>query len=89
MGICEDMNWLAANKKGWGQVFRLIAESGTTSLRKLKDSYGEPDWWPVKAYVRLLVNRGLVKEEKGVLTLTEQGKKVFETVKTVEGVPPV
>jgi predicted transcriptional regulator len=89
MGIHEDMTWLATNKKGWGRIFKLIAEEENTNVRKLKDLYGGADWWPVKAYVRILMSRGLVKEEGGVLTLTEQGKKVFEMVKTVEGVPTV
>lgn len=87
MGIREDMNWLRSNQGGWGRIFKLIASEGETSVRKLKDAYGGADWWPVKAYVNLLVSRGLVVEEGGVLTLSEQGKKVFEMVKTVEGVP--
>jgi hypothetical protein len=89
MGVREDMNWLETGRKGWGRIFKLIAEREGVSLRKLKDSYGGGDWWPIRAYVRILVNRGLVKEEKGIITLTEEGEKVFEMVKTVEGVPSV
>jgi ribosomal protein S19E (S16A) len=89
MGIHEDMNWLKSNEKGWGRAFRLIAGEGGIGIRRLKELYGGEDWWPVKAYARLLVDRGLVVEEEGVFSLTEQGKKVFDMMKTMEGVAQV
>jgi hypothetical protein len=88
MGIKEDMNWLKSSENGWGKVFKLIADGGNISFRGLKELYGEEDWWPLNAYLRLLVDRGLVVEEKGALTMTEQGKKVSDTMKPMDGLGP-
>lgn len=84
MGVHEDIKWLETNKDGWSRVFKLIASEGNMGFRKIKDFYGVVDWWPVKTYVRRLVERGLISEDKGMLSLTEQGKKVSETLKTFD-----
>jgi len=84
MGVPEDINWLKSNEDGWGKIFRLIAESRGLSFRELKKRYNCPEWWPLKSYVNLLLERGLVESSDGVLVLSDHGKKVFDTMRTTE-----
>lgn len=89
MGIIEDINWLKTNSEGWGKIFEIVAKSKTISIPGIKEKYGDKDWWPVKSYLTILKSKGLVAEENGLISLTEHGKKVFETMKTIEEVASV
>ncbi|MDI6884602.1 MAG: hypothetical protein QMD00_05725 [Hadesarchaea archaeon] len=91
MGVTEDINWLKENEGGV-KVFLLIAGrlKDGLSLRELKESYGSEDWWPVKAHLRALADRGLVEASEGSYRLTEYGrKKVLEGLRAMEYVKPV
>ncbi|MEM2192223.1 MAG: hypothetical protein QXG38_01250 [Candidatus Hadarchaeales archaeon] len=89
MGILEDIHWLKSNADGWGKIFEIVAGSRAISIPEIKEKYGGEDWWPVKSYITILKARGLVAEENGLISLTEQGKKVHETMKTIEEVATV
>lgn len=84
MGVTEDVNWLKGNEEGVGKIFMLIASKGSLKLRELKELYGLEDWWPVKIYVRALVDRNLIEEREGGYKLTEYGLKVQESLNTME-----
>lgn len=84
MGVPEDINWLKSGEGQWGEVFRLIAEHGPLWFRQLKHKYRAPEWWSLKSFVEMLVERGLVEQTGSGLALTEHGKKVFEAIKTTE-----
>jgi len=90
MGITEDIQWLKLNEKGALAVFRIIVERGACTARAVKESYAkEGDWWPVKMYVRMLAERGLIEEREGEISLTDYGRRVAETLKATEGLAAV
>ncbi len=98
MGVSEDIQWLKEDEQGLGKIFLLIAENVVVTadereigveLRKIKELYGSEDWWPVKAYVRALKDRGLIAEDENGYKLTEDGKKVREGFKAIEYVRQV
>lgn len=84
MGVPEDINWLKSNEDGWGRIFRLIAGGRGLSFRELKKRCDISEWWPLKSYIRLLLERGLVEISDGLLVLSDHGKKVFDTMRTTE-----
>ncbi|MEW6222044.1 MAG: hypothetical protein AB1476_01805 [Candidatus Hadarchaeota archaeon] len=85
MGVTEDINWLNDDRSGVKRTFEIIAAENSIGLRKLKTLHGSENWWPVKAYVRSLLEKGLVGESDGIYKLTEHGREVFEGAKVVEG----
>ncbi len=89
MGVTEDINWLKADETGLGRVFLIMAGKGVLKLRELKEQYGSEDWWPVKAHVRTLIERGLLTELDGNYRLTDGGHKVLEGLKAIEYVKPI
>jgi len=82
MGIQEDINWLKDDPDRIG-VFKSIAKLGLATVRALKDDLRMDDWWPVKYHVNNLLGRGLVSNRGGAYELTEVGRNVFESVKTM------
>ncbi len=84
MGVAEDIEWLNDDEEGLRKVFLFIAGKAGVTLRGLKELYGSKDWWPVKSYVRALVDRGLVVERETDYVLTEHGKKVREGFRAIE-----
>jgi len=82
MGIQEDINWLKDDPDRIA-VFKSIAKLGLGTVRALKDDLRMDDWWPVKYHVNNLLGRGLVSDRGGAYALTETGKNVFESVKTM------
>lgn len=82
MGIQEDINWLKDDPDRIA-VFKSIAKLGLVTVRALKDDLRMDDWWPVKYHVNNLLGRGLVSDRGGAYSLTETGKNVFESVKTM------
>ena len=89
MGVADDINWLKDDEEGSGKIFLLIAGRKSVNLRELKGSFGSEDWWPVKAYVKSLIDRGIVVWMEGSYRLTEYGRKVLEGFKAIEYVEPV
>ncbi len=89
MGVSEDLNWLKEDKEGVGKVFLLITNKESARVRELYELFGVEDWWPVKAYVRALKDRGLIAEDENGYKLTEDGKKVREGFKAIEYVRQV
>ena len=83
MGVSEDIDWLKGDES-LGKIFRLISERGIINLRTIKELCGSEDWWPVKSYARALVDRGLVTKNENGYTLTEEGRKVRESLKAME-----
>jgi predicted transcriptional regulator len=88
MGVSEDIDWLKGDES-LGKIFRLVAERGRVKLRELKELCDFDDWWPLKNYVRALVDRGLIAKSENAYTLTEEGRKVRESLKAVEYFPKV
>ena len=82
MGIQEDINWLKDDPDRIA-AFKSIAKLGQATVRALKDDLRMDDWWPVKYHVNNLLGRGLVSDRGGAYALTETGKNVFESVKTM------
>ncbi|MEW6592124.1 MAG: hypothetical protein AB1305_00310 [Candidatus Hadarchaeota archaeon] len=85
MAVSEDIHWLNDDRDGAKKAFDIIATETSVSLRKLKALHGSENWWPVKAYVRALAERGLIAEKDGTFKLTDHGREVFEGTKVVEG----
>jgi predicted transcriptional regulator len=83
MGVSEDIDWLKGDES-LGKIFRLLSDRGRVNLRELKELCGFEDWWPVKSYVRALVDRGIVSKSDNGYTLTEEGVKVRESLKAME-----
>ncbi len=83
MGVKEDIQWLK-EIDGRVDLFAHIAKHGPLQVRELKEFVGSDDWWPTKFHVKDLDNRGLIEEknEEG-FQITEDGEKVFESLKTV------
>ncbi|MCS7131589.1 MAG: winged helix-turn-helix domain-containing protein [Hadesarchaea archaeon] len=82
MGVPEDINWLKENRKRF-RIFAAIATKKASKIRELKDRLSIEDWWPVKLYVKELVDRGLIVEVDGSCRLTEGGQKVLESLLAV------
>lgn len=82
MGVLEDINWLKESKYRY-RVFAKIATGSASKVRELREQLGASDWWPVKHHVKDLVDRGLIAEVDGSCRLTEDGQKVFESIKAV------
>lgn len=82
MGVKSDIRWL---KEADDRVdfFAVIAKRGPMKVRELKEFVGSDDWWPTKYHVRDLSERGLIEEGEKGYAITETGKKVFESLRTV------
>lgn len=88
MGVSEDIDWLTADEN-LSRIFRIISERKPTNLRMIKELSGSDDWWPVKSYVRALIDRGLVIQNENGYSLTEEGRKVHESLRAMEYFPEV
>lgn len=82
MGVPENINWLKENKLRF-RTFAVIATSRASKIRELREKLGIDDWWPVKQYVKDLVDRGLIVETDGNCRLTDGGQKAFESLRLV------
>ena len=82
MGVPENINWLKENKLRY-KTFVAIATSRASKVRELREQLNFSDWWPVKQYVKDLVDRGLITESDGNCRLTEDGQKVLESIRAV------
>jgi hypothetical protein len=90
MGITEDIQWLKSNERGALRIFTIVAGGGPCTPRAVKESYAKDgDWWPVKMYIKMLTERGLIEEKDGTISLTDYGRKVVETLKATEGLAAV
>lgn len=82
MGVREDISWLKENKKRW-MTFTLIGTGKASKIRELRQQLNFDDWWPIKQHIRELIERGLITEVNDDYTLTENGKKVLESLRAV------
>jgi len=82
MGVPENINWLKENKLRY-RTFAIIATGRASKIRELRERLNLSDWWPVKQYVKDLVDRGLIVEADGNCRLTEDGQKVLESIQAV------
>lgn len=88
MGVKSDIRWL----KEVGDrvnIFVLIAKESPIKIRELKESSSSEDWWPTKHNVKELIDRGLVEEADEGYKVTESGKKVVDSLKTVYDIESV
>lgn len=83
MGVPEDINWLKENRMRF-KTFAAIATKKASKIRELKSHLQIKDWWPMKLYVKDLVDRGLIVEVDGSCWLTESGQKVLESLLAVK-----
>jgi predicted transcriptional regulator len=88
MGVSEDIDWLKGDES-LGKIFRIISERKLANIRTIKELSGSDDWWPVKSYVRALVDRGLVAQNENGYALTEEGRKVRESLRAMEYFPEI
>lgn len=88
MEVSEDINWLKSREESV-KVFLFIASKGSARVWELHKLLGEQDWWPVKAHLRALIDRGLVLESECGYEPTEHGKKVLEGFRAIERVEPL
>ncbi len=89
MGVKDDIRWLEEVDERF-DLFIKIAKSDSSAVRELKYFLGSDDWWPVKHHVKDLSDRGLVEEnEEGGYRITDDGGKVFESLKTVTDIESV
>lgn len=90
MGAMEDIEWLNQDEEGLKKIFLLVAEREERSVCEIKEAYGSDEWWPVKGYLKLLSERGLVVEgPPGIYKLTESGEKVAENLRALKHLPEV
>ncbi len=82
MGVREDLRWIRDNKERAG-IFVIIAKQSPCKVSDLHSQLKTEDWWPIKSYVADLIDRGIVAESDSTLRITETGKKVFESLRTV------
>jgi len=82
MGVPENINWLKENKLRY-RTFAMISMGRASKIRELRELLSMSDWWPVKQHVKDLVDRGLIVETDGNCRLTEDGQKVFESIRVV------
>lgn len=88
MGVKNDIRWLRESSERT-DLFILIAKKGPIKVREIKGFLKADDWWPTKNRIKDLSERELVKEiEEGYLP-SEQGEKVFESLKTVNGIESI
>lgn len=89
MGVKDDIRWLQEVDERL-ELFINIAKSEPSKVRQLKEFLGSDDWWPVKYHVKDLSDRDLVKGDgEGGYLITEDGEKVFESLKTVTDIESV
>jgi predicted transcriptional regulator len=83
MGVKEDIRWLKEAEERV-DLFAHISKRGPLKVRNLKEFLNSDDWWQIKYHVKDLDERGLIEEknEEG-FKITEDGEKVFESLKTV------
>lgn len=82
MGVPENINWLKENREG-ARIFRFISKEGGANLRELREVTHGTDWWPVKAYVKSLIDRGLIEAVDDSYRLTKDGQKVYESLMAI------
>ena len=71
-------------------LFIEIGKEDDIGVKELKEVIGFDDWWPVKNHLEDLEDRGLIEESgEGEYRISEEGKKVFESLSTVSGIESV
>lgn len=88
MGVENDIRWMKEFEDRV-DMFALIAREGPMKVRKIRESLDFGDWWPVKYHIKALSDKDLVEEVEGGYSLTENGKKVFESLKTVSDIESI
>lgn len=89
MGVGDNIRWLK-NVDDRVELFVYIAKRGPIKVRRLKSFLGSEDWWPTKYMVQDLEERGLIEEEmEEGYELSDDGEKVFESLKTVYDIESV
>ncbi len=88
MGIKSDIRWLKEADERVN-IFILIARKGPLKIRELKKSSKSEDWWPVKYNVNELIDRELIEQVEEGYSITESGRKVVESLKTVYDIESV
>ena len=89
MGVKDDIRWLQEMKDRL-MLFIQIAKEDNSGVKKLKEVIGFDDWWPVKNHLEDLEDRGLIEESgDGEYRISEEGKKVFESLSTVSDIESV
>jgi predicted transcriptional regulator len=82
VGVLENINWLKEDQLRY-KTFAVIATDRASKIRELREQLNFSDWWPVKQYVKDLVDRGLIVESEGNCRLTKDGQKVLESMQAV------
>lgn len=82
MGVKNDIRWLKEFDERV-DIFVLIAKRGPIKIRELKDSSDFEDWWPVKHHIKSISEKGLIEEGEDGFEITDSGKKVVDSLRTV------
>ncbi len=88
MGVKAEIRWLKRSDDRV-DLFVHIAKHGPVKVRDLKRFLGSDDWWPTKNHVGDLVDRELIRESEDGYIISEDGEKVFESLKTVYDIESV
>lgn len=89
MGVKDDIRWLKEVNDRL-MLFIEIGKEDDIGVKELKEVIGFDDWWPVKNHLEDLEDRGLIEESgEGEYRISEEGKKVFESLSTVSGIESV
>ncbi len=89
MSVRDDIRWLQEADDRL-KLFVQIAKKDHCQVKTLKELIGSDDWWPVKHHCKTLEERGLIeKTGEGTYRTTEDGEKVFESLRTVADIESV
>ena len=88
MGVKKDIRWLK-EVEDRVDLFALLSKRSPMKVKELKEFLGVDDWWPVKQHIEDLTKRGLIEEVEEGYQVTEDGEKVFESLKTVYDIESV
>lgn len=88
MGVKKDIRWMKEFDDRV-DMFALIAREGPLKVRKIKDILNFDDWWPVKYHIKALCEKDLVEEIEEGYHVTENGNKVFESLRTVSDIESI
>ncbi|MFP4006350.1 MAG: winged helix-turn-helix domain-containing protein [Candidatus Hadarchaeia archaeon] len=88
MEVDREIRWLR-DRGNRVDLFALISKRGPIKIRDIKEYLGFEDWWPVKEYIDELMDRDLIRRVDEGFKLTEEGEKVFESLKAVHDLESV
>ena len=88
MGVKKDIRWLK-EVDDRVDLFALLAKRSPMKAKEIKEFLSADDWWPVKQHIEALTKKDLIEEVDEGYQITEEGEKIFESLKTVYDIESV